>query len=129
KTVLHQDISYLPPNHRAWASWNYIREAGTDADSPVTLTYDMTRLQRLMTKERYCVTLNPDRSIPETAVIRQLDYNHPVYTFDSLSSQNELGSLNGQRNTYFCGSYFGYGFHEDAVRSAVEVGRLFGIDL
>ncbi|HEU18165.1 MAG TPA: FAD-dependent oxidoreductase [Deltaproteobacteria bacterium] len=128
-TVLHRDSSYLPPNHRAWASWNYIREAGTDADAPVTLTYDMTRLQRLTTKERYCVTLNPARQIPETAVIRQLDYSHPVYNFDSLSSQNELGRLNGQRNTYFCGSYFGYGFHEDAVRSAVEVGRLFGIDL
>jgi predicted NAD/FAD-binding protein len=100
-----------------------------DADAPVTLTYDMTRLQRLTTKERYCVTLNPARPIPEAAVIRQLDYTHPVYTFASLSSQSELGRLNGQRNTFFCGSYFGYGFHEDAVRSAVEVGRLFGIDL
>jgi len=128
-TVLHRDISYLPENKRAWASWNYIREAETDANAPVTLTYDMTRLQRLNTKERYCVTLNPARPIPEALVIRQIAYTHPVYNFASLSSQKELGRLNGGRNTYFCGSYFGYGFHEDAVRSAVEVGRLFGIDL
>lgn len=128
-TVLHRDISYLPQNQRAWASWNYIREEGTDIDAPVTLTYDMTRLQCLNTKERYCVTLNPARSIPQASVIRQIDYTHPVYNFESLSSQKELGRLNGVRNTYFCGSYFGYGFHEDAVRSAVDVGRMFSIDL
>jgi predicted NAD/FAD-binding protein len=56
-------------------------------------------------------------------------YHHPIYDFASLATQAELKQLNGQRNTYFCGSYFGYGFHEDAVRSAVEVGSLFGIDL
>jgi predicted NAD/FAD-binding protein len=128
-TVLHRDISCLPQNQRAWASWNYIREAGADADAPVTLTYDMTRLQRLNTKERYCVTLNPAQPIPESFVIRQIAYAHPVYNFASISSQKELGRLNGVRNTYFCGSYFGYGFHEDAVHSAVDVGRIFGIDL
>jgi predicted NAD/FAD-binding protein len=58
-----------------------------------------------------------------------MDYAHPTYTFASVATQAELPRLNGQRRTWFCGSYFGYGFHEDAVRSAVEVGRPFGLEL
>lgn len=127
--MLHRDVSFLPPNPRARASWNYIRETDAGEDDPVTLTYDMTRLQRLVTNERYCVTLNPGRPIAEEHCVRTIHYRHPVFTFASLSTQKELSVLNGRNNTFFCGSYFGFGFHEDAVRSAVEVGRLMGIDL
>jgi len=128
-TVLHTDISLLPPNRRAWASWNYLKDQGTETLSPVTVTYDMKRLQNLNTERVYCVTLNPLRPIPGEHIIGEFEYTHPTYTFESLQTQNDLPNLNGKRNTYFCGSYFGYGFHEDAVRSAVAVAEKFGIQL
>lgn len=128
-TVLHTDISLLPPNRRAWASWNYLREEAVESGSPVTVTYDMNRLQHLRTEQHYCVTLNPVRPVPREFIVREMQYTHPMFTFESLNTQKALPSLNGQRNTYFCGSYLGYGFHEDAVRSAVMVARTFGIDL
>jgi predicted NAD/FAD-binding protein len=128
-TVLHTDISLLPPNRRAWASWNYLRDRDIESGSPVTVTYDMNRLQNLEAEKVYCVTLNPVKPIPRKHIIRELEYTHPTYTFEALKTQSELPKLNGQRNTFFCGSYFGYGFHEDAVRSAVRVAEKFGIEL
>jgi predicted NAD/FAD-binding protein len=128
-TVLHTDISLLPPNRRAWASWNYVRERDVESESPVTVTYHMNRLQSLKTENNYCVTLNPVKPIPGEYIIREIEYTHPMFTFDALKTQQDLPGLNGQNNTSFCGSYFGYGFHEDAVRSAVRVAEEFGIDL
>ncbi len=139
-TVLHTDVSVMPPNARAWASWNYVEEKekgvrplleqkGSDPFFPVSVSYDMNRLQGLKTHDRYFVTLNRLTSIPEDKIICKILYTHPTYTFESLASQKELPSLNGVRNTYFCGSYFGYGFHEDAVRSSVNVAKMFGMEL
>ena len=128
-TILHTDISLLPPNRRAWASWNYLREEAVESRSPVTVTYDMNRLQHLHTEQHYCVTLNPVRPIPREFIVREMEYTHPMFTVEALNTQKSLPSLSGQRGTYFCGSYLGYGFHEDAVRSAVTVARQFGVDL
>ncbi|TFH39749.1 MAG: FAD-dependent oxidoreductase [Chrysiogenales bacterium] len=128
-TVLHTDISLLPSNRRARASWNYARERVVESGSPVTVTYHMNRLQHLKTERQYCVTLNPVKPIPGEQIIREIEYTHPMFTFEALETQKGLPGLNGQRNTYFCGSYCGYGFHEDAVRSAVTVAEQFGIDL
>jgi len=130
RTVLHRDVSFLPENRRAWASWNYIRPAGGRENDPATLTYDMTRLQHLPDDGgRICVTLNPWKEVPPESVIETFLYAHPMYSFDALATQSRLSELNGRRHTYFCGSYFGYGFHEDAVRSDVDVARHFGIEL
>ncbi len=129
KTILHTDTSFLPQNRRAWASWNYIRERDIESKSPVMVTYHMNRLQNLATDKNYCVTLNPAAPVPEEKIIREIDYTHPTFTFDALKTQLELPALNGKNNTCFCGSYFGYGFHEDAVRSAVRVAEKFGITL
>ena len=128
-TVLHTDISLLPSNRRAWASWNYVKERDVESGSPVTVTYHMNRLQNLKTENNYCVTLNPVNPIPGNCIIREIEYTHPMFTFDALKTQQDLPGLNGRNNTCFCGSYFGYGFHEDAVRSAVRVAEKFGIDL
>ena len=128
-TVLHTDISFLPPNRRAWASWNYVDELGANDENPVTVTYHMNRLQGLKTKHEYCVTLNPNRTIPEDKKVYEVDYWHPVYTTQAIASQRELPRLSGSQNTFYCGSYFGYGFHEDAVRSGVAVAKMFGIEL
>ena len=93
------------------------------------VTYDMNILQGLNTDRHYCVTLNRQNGFRPGSVIAEFDYQHPQYTFASLATQKELPGLNGQRNSWFCGSYFGYGFHEDAVRSAVAVGHDFGVQL
>ena len=128
-TVLHTDTSIMSPNRRSWASWNYSTDSRTNGRQPVTVAYYMNRLQGLKTAHHYFVSLNHPRPISEKHVIKRLNYTHPSYTFESIATQPALPSLNGQRNTYFCGSYFGYGFHEDAVTSAVAVGRAFGLAL
>lgn len=129
RTVLHGDARVMPPNRRAWASWNSTREEAGDASQPLSLTYDMNRLQGLVTQERYFVTLNRIGPIAQDRVIAPLHYTHPAYTFESMNTQPQLPKLNGANGTYFCGSYFGYGFHEDGIRSGVEVARAFGMDL
>jgi uncharacterized protein len=129
QVILHTDPRFMPSNRRAWASWNYTREAGASTRAPVTLTYHMNRLQGLATRRPYFVTLNPGREIDDAKVIVRLTYTHPMFTFDSLATQPQLAQLNGANRTSYCGSYFGYGFHEDAVRAGTLVAESFGITL
>ncbi len=123
RTLLHTDESVMPPLKKVWSSWNFQRLAG----ARTCLTYDMNRLQGLKTQKRYLVSLN----LPEDPkdIIREFNYEHPMYTRAALINRPMLKKLNGQNSTWFAGSYFGNGFHEDAVRSAVEVAKGFGIDL
>ncbi len=87
-------------------------------DKNVFVTYSMNLLQGLAGDRQFLVTLNRPTPHDESQVLADFVYHHPVYTRDSMATQAELASLNGRRGTWFCGSYFGYGFHEDAVRSA-----------
>lgn len=128
-TVLHTDASAMPPLRRVWSSWNYTRERGSDPAGPASLSYWMNRLQGLQTSAPLFVSLNRRAPPAPDGVIARMTYHHPTYSRESLAVQRELPALNGRRRTWFCGSYFGYGFHEDAVRSAVEVTRGFGLDL
>ena len=128
RTVLHTDSSMLPPMQRAWCAWNFRRDVFDGKERPVYVTYYMNRLQGLESTRDYCVTLNREDAFDPETVIREIDYHHPLYTFDSIATQKRLPQLNGKRRTWFCGSYFGYGFHEDAVRSAVAVGKSMGIE-
>ncbi len=129
KTELHTDATALPPLRNAWASWNYCKEKEATEKDPVSLSYYMNLLQGLETPIDYCVTLNRLKEIEREKVIKTIMYEHPIYTRDSVFTQPYLQEINGKQNTYFCGSYFNYGFHEDAVSSAVEVGKYFGISL
>ncbi|MGB0743113.1 MAG: NAD(P)/FAD-dependent oxidoreductase [Opitutales bacterium] len=129
EVVLHTSETQLPPDPRQWSSWNFIREPGDGRDRPVLVSYYMNRLQDLQTEENYVVTLNAGSAIPEDKVINRTTLTHPLYSEEALDSQSRLHRMNGKRHTWFCGSYFGYGFHEDAVRSAVEVAKGFGIEL
>lgn len=129
RTLLHTDPQVMPSNPRAWASWNYVESKSLTDDDPVSVTYHMNRLQRLRTRNAYFVTLNNSAAVRRSHVLREIIYTHPVYSFAALASQADLPRLNGSRRTFFCGSYFGYGFHEDAVRSAVDVARMLGTDL
>ena len=129
RTVLHTDTTLLPQQKHAWAAWNFTRENLEEENNPVFVTYYMNRLQGLKTAQHYCVTLNRQTPFNAEEVIAEMDYHHPLYTFDSMATQKSLPKLNGRNRTYYCGSYFGYGFHEDAVRAGNEVGKHFGVEL
>lgn len=129
KAILHTDESVMPKNRRAWASWNSTLEDPLYPEAPVSLTYHMNRLQSLKTQKNYFVSLNRHQKIPDDHVLKIIHYTHPKYTEKSLGTQTALAGLNGTSRTFFCGSYFGYGFHEDAVKSAVAVAEIFGMSL
>ncbi|WP_089719500.1 NAD(P)/FAD-dependent oxidoreductase [Candidatus Entotheonella palauensis] len=125
--VLHTDTGVMPPDLTSWASWNYTREAQADASATLCVTYHLNRLQHhLNTVRPYFLTLNRQRAIASEHVLGEFTLTHPTYTFDALASQADLTCLNGTRRTFFCGSYLGYGFHEDAVQSGVAVAQLLG---
>jgi len=124
EAVLHTDRSLLPRRKRAWASWNFHL-----LDEPVgrtTVTYHMNRLQSLRSRDQFCVTLNHAEAIDPEAVIRRIRYHHPVYTPSGLAAQRRWDEVSGVRRTHFCGAYWGYGFHEDGVNSALRVCARFG---
>lgn len=124
--VLHTDESVLPTRRAAWASWNYTRERVADERGALSMTYWMNLLQGLPCKAQYSVTLNRKQPIAEKAIIAEYRYTHPLYTTSSIASQERLPTLQGKQNTWFAGSYFGNGFHEDAVKSGAAV--VAGID-
>lgn len=128
-TVLHTDSMLLPKYKQARAAWNFTRDAETAGEQPVFVTYYMNRLQGFSARRDYCVTLNYRKAFRPEAVVAEMVYHHPLYTFESMATQAQLPQLNGRQRTYYCGSYFGHGFHEDAVRAGVAVGNSFGIDL
>ena len=129
RTVLHTDASVLGPKKRLWAAWNYRRRVSSSRTSPVAITYYMNKLQRLDAERDYFVTLNCGDQIDPKHVLYQVDYTHPIYTPASPVSQAQVRALNGTRNTYFCGAYMYHGFHEDAVRSALDVTAAMGLSL
>jgi uncharacterized protein len=126
-TVLHTDSSLLPRSPRAQAAWNYRIPA--QEGLPVVLTYNLNRLQGHDAPTPICVTLNATASIAPERILHQIDYQHPVYSREALAAQQRFGQISGQNRTYFCGAYWGNGFYEDGVNSALAVGRCFGKDL
>ena len=132
QVILHTDTEFMPPKKALWASWNFLRKesaANKGYGTPVSVSYYMNKLQKLKTKRPYIVTLNPQKAIDPNKTINSTIFTHPLYSFDALNSQEVLREKNGLRNTWFCGSYFGYGFHEDAVLSSVQVANAFDIHL
>ncbi len=127
--ALHTDIQVMPPSRSAWASWNYVRFGGKQLKPAMNMSYYMNRLQRLKTTKDYFVTLNGDAWIDPSRRIESVIFDHPRYTFESLSTHKELDSINGKDRIFYCGAYCGYGFHEDGARSGLAVARKFGIDL
>lgn len=126
-TWLHTDTTLLPTTRAAWASWNYRL---TDCRSPepaVSLSYWMNRLQPLDTDVDHVVTLNPPRAPRPDAVRRRMTYMHPVFTPDSVATQDRMGDIQGRRRTWFAGAHLRYGFHEDGLVSALRVAARFGI--
>ena len=127
EAVLHTDVRMLPRRRRAWASWNYhlLDEPG----DRTTVTYHMNRLQSLSAERDFCVTLNRTQEIDPAHVIRRIQYAHPVYTAGGVRAQRQFAEISGRERTHFCGAYWGWGFHEDGVVSALRVAKRFGVTL
>jgi predicted NAD/FAD-binding protein len=122
--LLHTDARVMPRTRRAWASWNaWIPPAPRSA---ATLTYDMNRLQALETPEPLLVSLNMEPEIDPAKVLRRIVYHHPVFTPEGARAQRRHAELNGANGTHYAGAYWGYGFHEDGVASAVAVCERLG---
>ena len=125
RATLHTDVSLLPPNRRAWAAWNYDRR-GED-EKQATLTYDLTALQHLPGSRRYLVSLNSDAHIDPSATLATMDYAHPVFDAPAVDAQRHFDVIDGVGGAHYCGAWWGYGFHEDGVRSALRVCERLGV--
>ncbi|KXF83248.1 NAD(P)/FAD-dependent oxidoreductase [Enterovibrio coralii] len=120
--VLHTDDSMLPRKKAAWASWNYhLGKQDGREDRPAALTYNMNILQGIESPETFCVTLNQTENINPDKILRKLVYAHPVFDQKCIEAQGQRERISGQNNTWFCGAYWYNGFHEDGVRSALDV--------
>ena len=125
--VLHRDPRLMPKRHRAWASWNYLAEDRRDMDRAVALTYWMNRLQGINERYPLFVTMNPFQNPDPAMEFARFNYTHPVFDTAAMRAQEKLGFIQGIRNTWFCGSYCGYGFHEDGLKAAISVALGLGI--
>lgn len=126
RAVLHNDPRLMPNRRRTWSSWNYLQSPQDRGDAALCVTYWMNRLQGIDPSTPLFVTLNPFAEPAEESVIGEFAYEHPRFDRTALQAQKHLWSLQGRRNTWFCGSYFGYGFHEDALQSGLAVAEAIG---
>ncbi len=126
RAVLHNDPSLMPKRQRVWSSWNFIGDQREENDHRLCVTYWMNRLQSLDSQHPLFLSLNPIREPASNCIIREFDYSHPYFDRAALAAQQDLSSLQGRRRTWYCGSYFGYGFHEDALQSGLAVAEQLG---
>lgn len=124
--VLHTDATLMPKRKRAWASWNYIGASGANGEKQLCVTYWMNRLQNLPTETPILLTLNPTREVMPDQIFRTFEYDHPIFDADAVDAQSKLWNLQGQLNTWFCGAYFGSGFHEDGIQAGLAVAEMLG---
>tara|TARA_B100000700_G_scaffold296681_1_gene360804 strand:+ start:484 stop:1725 length:1242 start_codon:yes stop_codon:yes gene_type:complete len=117
--ILHKDEALMPKNKKAWSSWNSILDIKNLNKNCVT--YWLNKLQNLKTEKNYFLTLNPILEIDSKKIIKTVKFSHPFYDIKTLNAQKDLSKLQGINNSWFCGSYFGYGFHEDGLKSAINV--------
>ncbi len=124
--ILHSDLSLMPKRRAVWSSWNYIGAPFVDKCGGCTVTYWMNRLQNLASAPPLFVTLNPRREPNPRNVVSVEAYDHPLFDAGAMRAQRLLWSLQGERNTWFCGAYFGAGFHEDGLQSGLAVAEELG---
>ncbi len=128
-TVLHTDASVLPNNPKAWAAWNVLRmrdDSSKPTEPACTVSYCMNLLQDLRSEKPFIVTLNATQRIDPKEIIARMDYAHPVYTHAAVAAQQRWAEINGRDRTWFCGAWWGWGFHEDGLRSGVRVAEALG---
>jgi predicted NAD/FAD-binding protein len=122
EVILHTDTSLLPKRKAAWASWNYYLDgSSTEQQRLPALTYNMNILQHIKADATFCVSLNSSERINENKILKVFHYSHPVFSTSSLASQKRKSEVSGHNHTWYCGAYWHNGFHEDGVKSALEV--------
>lgn len=127
EVVLHTDTSVLPKRRLAWASWNYLLKGDPDENSaPTSLTYNMNILQRIKSPHTFCVTLNNTKHIDENKILGRFNYSHPQFSLKSSAAQQRRSEICGLNGIHYCGAYWYNGFHEDGVKSALDVCKRFG---
>lgn len=130
EVVLHTDDSVLPIRKLAWASWNYlIKGYAGESQAPAVLTYNMNILQNIQSDTTFCVTLNNTQDIDPEKVLGTYHYAHPQFTHQTIEAQSRWADISGKQGVHFCGAYWFNGFHEDGVRSALDVCASFGEQL
>jgi len=123
--VLHTDARVLPTRRKAWAAWN--AHVADDPSTACSVSYCMNVLQSIASPEPFVVSLNRDAAIDPQRVIARMRYQHPVYSHASIAAQRQRSAVNGHNRTWYCGAYWGFGFHEDGLRSGVEVASALGV--
>jgi len=123
RAVLHTDAAFMPRREPLWASWNYV---GDNPDGGCVVTYWMNKLQNIQSREQLFLTLNPRTEPRAETVLYETSYDHPVFNAAAIRAQEQLWSLQGVRNTWFCGAHFGSGFHEDGLQSGLAVAEQLG---
>lgn len=124
EAVLHTDTGAMPRRRAVWSSWNHVD--GRPDDETVSVTYWMNRLQALDTDQQLMLTLNPRVPLSDDKVLHAETYHHPLFDRAAMEAQRSLWMLQGRRNTWFCGAYFGAGFHEDGLQSGLAVAEALG---
>ena len=124
--MLHTDASLMPRRRRAWASWNY--RVPRESLGRAFVTYHMNRLQGLGTRRGVFVTLNGCDRIDPGRVLARFTYHHPVFDAAAVAAQRHRAAIDGVAGVHYCGAWWGWGFHEDGVRSAIDVGRALGVE-
>ena len=121
--IIHTDESLMPKNKKAWSSWN--SSVNKNNTSENSITYWLNLLQNLKTNKNIFLSLNPFLKIDQNKVISKVKFTHPYYDKEALQNQNRLKNIQNKKNLLFCGSYFGYGFHEDGIKSSLEMIKSF----
>ena len=122
EAFLHTDENLMPIKKRAWSSWNSISN-----NEETCITYWLNKLQNLKSEKNYFLTLNPIFKINDSSVIKKVNFTHPYLNSENTKIQKDLHIIQGKKRTWFCGSYFGYGFHEDGLKSSIELTNNFKI--
>ena len=117
--IIHTDETVMPNNKKAWSSWN--SSVNKDNNSQTSITYWLNLLQNLNTKKNFFLSLNPFYKIEKNKIIQEINFTHPYYDKAALDNQKRLKYIQNKNNTLYCGSYFGYGFHEDGIKSSIEI--------
>jgi len=126
EAILHRDASLMPKRRRAWASWNYLAEGDARRARHVSLTYWMNQLQSIDHRRQLFVTLNPSRPPAPDSVLQRMRYSHPIFDDRAVRAQSRLAAVQGCGGIWFAGAWLGYGFHEDGLRSGLDVAAALG---
>ena len=123
---IHSDVNLMPKRKSAWTSWNYFSEKNRDINTKVYVTYWLNRLQNINGENNFFLSLNPLKPPSDKKIYKQFKYFHPIYNIETVKSQFQIDKIQGEKNTWYCGAWNGFGFHEDGLSSGIEIAKKFG---